>query len=131
MRAAKDLDIDAEDIQNLQKNYNEQKQAKFLNEKAQKEKEETIGRKISEFRKKQEEFSGEIGKKNEELFNDFNQQMTAVIKDIAKKEKIALVMAKTIAFSKAEVPAVLYADEDLDLTEKVIMELDKKEEGKK
>jgi Skp family chaperone for outer membrane proteins len=40
-------------------------------------------------------------------------------------------MNKTInILSKAEVPAVLYADEDLDLTEKVIVEMDKKEEPK-
>jgi Skp family chaperone for outer membrane proteins len=126
------LDIDADEIQKLQEDYGKQKQAKLLNDKAQKEKEETISRKISDFQKKREEFSGEIGKKNEELSNEFNQQLGAVLKDIAKKEKVSLVLSKTInILSKAEVPAVLYGDEDLDLTDRVIAELDKKEEGKK
>jgi outer membrane protein len=126
------LDMDADEIQKLQEDYNKQKQAKLLNEKAQKEKEETVNRKISEFQKKRDDFSNEIGKKNEELSNEFNQHMMAVLKDIAKREKVSLVLNKTInILSKAEVPAILYADEDMDLTEKVIAELDKKEEVKK
>jgi outer membrane protein len=126
------LDMDAEEIQKLQEDYSKQKQAKALNEKAQKEKEDSIGRKINEFEKKRNEFSNEIGKKNEELSNEFNQQMVAVLKDIAKKEKVSLVLNKTInVMQKAEVPSVLYADEDLDLTEKVVAEMDKKEEPKK
>ncbi len=126
------LDMDADEIQKLQEDYNKQKQAKLLNEKAQKEKEEAVNRKISDFQKKRDEFSNEIGKKNEELSNEFNQHMMAVLKDIAKREKVSLVLNKTInILSKAEVPAILYADEDMDLTEKVIAELDKKEEVKK
>ncbi len=126
------LDLDADEIQKLQDDYNKQKQAKMLNEKAQKEKEETVNRKISEFQKKRDEFSNEISKKNEELSSEFNQQLMAVLKDVAKREKISLVLNKTInILTKAEVPAVLYADDDLDLTEKVIAELDKKEEVKK
>ncbi len=126
------LDLDADDIQKMQEEYAKQKQGKMLNEKAQKENEETINRKIADFQKKREEFSGEISKKNEELSNEFNQQMIAIIKDISKKEKVSLVLNKAInILSKTEVPAVLYADEDLDLTDKVITELDKKEEPKK
>jgi outer membrane protein len=126
------LDMDADEIKSLQEEYGKQKQAKLLNDKAQKEKEETINRKISEFDKKRNEFSGEIGKKNEELSQEFNQQMVAVLKEIAKKEKVSLVLNKTInILSKAEVPAVLYADEDLDLTSKVIAEMDKKDEVSK
>ncbi len=121
------LDEDANDIQQLQDEYTKQKQAKLLNDKAQKEKEETITRKINEFQKKREEFSGEISKKNEELSNEFNQQMVVILKDIAKKEKISLVLSKTInILSKAEVPAVLYGDDDLDLTSKVIADMDRK-----
>jgi outer membrane protein len=126
------LDLDSDEIQKLQDDYTKQKQAKLLNEKAQRDKEETITRKINEFQKKRDEFSGEIGKKNEELSNEFNQQLVFVLKDIAKREKCSLVLNKTInILSKAEVPAVLYADDDLDLTEKVIAEMDKKDEAKK
>jgi outer membrane protein len=128
------LDMDADEIQKLQDEYGKQKQAKLLNEKAQKEKEESLNRKVNDFQKKREDFSNEIGKKNEELSNEFNQQMVAVLKEIVKKEKVSLVLNKTInVLSKAEVPSVLYADEELDLTDKVVTELDKldkKEEPK-
>jgi outer membrane protein len=124
--------MDADEIQKLQEDYNKQKQAKLLNEKAQKEKEDTINRKINDFEKKRTEFTNEINKKNEELSAEFNQQMVAVLKEIAKKEKVSLVLNRTInIMSKAEVPSVLYADEDLDLTDKVVAEMDKKAEVKK
>jgi outer membrane protein len=126
------LDMDADEIQKLQDEYAKQKQGKMLNEKAQKEKEEVLGRKINDFQKKREEFSNEISKKNEELSNDFNQQLVAVLKNLAKREKVSLVLNKNISIlSKAEVPSVLYADEDIDLTDKVIAEMDKLEETKK
>jgi outer membrane protein len=126
------LDMDAEEIKGLQEEYGKQKQAKMLNEKAQKEKEESISRKINDFDKKRNEFSGEISKKNEELSQEFNKQMVAVLKELAKKEKVSLVLNKTInILSKAEVPSVLYAEEDLDLTSKVIVEMDKKDEVNK
>jgi Skp family chaperone for outer membrane proteins len=126
------LDLDADEIQKMQEEYAKQKQGKLLNEKAQKDKEDQINRKISDFQKKRDEFSGEISKKNEELSNDFNQQMMVVLKSIAQKEKVSLVLSKTInILSKAEVPAILYADDSLDLTAQVIVEMDKQEEPKK
>jgi outer membrane protein len=125
------LDVDAEEIQKLKDDYDKQKQAKALNEKAQKAKEETIGRKINDFQKKREEFSTEIGKKNEELSLEFNQKMMVVVKAIAKKQNISMVLAKSITImAKTEIQTVLYAEEDLDLTEKVIAEMDKKESAK-
>jgi Skp family chaperone for outer membrane proteins len=125
------LDAEAAEIQKLQDDYQKQKQAKLLNEKAQKGKEEAIAKKIAEFRKKQEEFSAEVGKKNEELSNDFSQKMMVVLKSVAKKEKVSLILTKSInVLSRAEVPSVLYADEELDLTERVIVEMDKREPEK-
>jgi len=123
------LDMDAEEIQKAQDEY--KKQAAVMNEKARKEKEDAINRKMGEFEKKRNEFSGEISKKNDDLSNDFNQSLIVVLKDIAKKEKVSMVLNKTInILSKGEVPAVLYADDDLNLTDKVIVELDKKMETK-
>jgi len=119
------LDLDAADIQKLREDYDKQRQAKLLNEKAQKEKEETINLKINEIRKKQDEFGAELQKKQEELFSEFNQKMNAVLRNIAKKEKVSMVMSRSIIVSKANIPSVLYADDDLDLTEKVITEMNK------
>jgi outer membrane protein len=124
------LDLDAEEIQKLRDEYG--KQSAVLKPEVRKEKEDTIGRKISEFEKKRSEFNNELAKKNEELSSEFNQEMMVIIKDMAKKDKIGLVLNRTInVMSKGEVPSVLYGDEDLDLTEKVIVEMDKKFDTKK
>lgn len=123
------LDLDADEIQKLQEDYS--KQSALMNEKARKDKEDTIGHKVREFEKKRTDFTNEIGKKNDELSNEFNLQMVGVLKELAKKEKVAMVLNKAInIMSKSEVPAVLYADDELDLTDKVIVEMDKKIEVK-
>jgi Skp family chaperone for outer membrane proteins len=51
-----------------------------------------------------------------------------VLKDIAKREKLSLILNRTISISKAEVQSVAYADKDLDITDKIVAEMDKKEE---
>jgi len=124
------LDIDADEIQKLREDYG--KQSAVLKPEVRKEKEETISRKISDFEKKRSEFNNELAKKNEELSTEFNQEMMAILKDLAKKEKISLILNRTInVISKGEVPSVLYGDDDLDMTEKVVVELDKKFDTKK
>jgi len=124
------LDLDADEIQKLRDDYT--KQQAILKPEARKEKEDVIGRKISEFEKKRSDFNSELAKKNEELSQEFNEEMKTVLKDLAKKEKASLILNRTISLvSKGEVPAILYGDEDLDLTEKVIAEMDKKLDTKK
>ena len=124
------LDLDADEIQKLREDYG--KQSAVLKPEVKKEKEETISRKISDFEKKRSEFNNELSKKNEELSSEFNQEMMVVLKDLAKKEKLSLVINKSInVMSKNEIPSVLYGDDDLDLTEKIIGEMDKKFDAKK
>ncbi len=124
------LDADAEEIRKQQEDF--KKQTGVMNDKARKEKEEAIGRKISDFEKKRSDFNDEIGKKNDELSKEFDQALSVVLKDIAKKEKISMVVNKSVTIApKSDVPTVLYADDDLDLTGKVVTELDKKFEASK
>jgi outer membrane protein len=124
------LDADADEIKKQQEDF--KKQSGVMNEKARKEKDEAIGRKINDFEKKRSEFNDEIGKKNDELSREFDQSMSVVLKDIAKKEKISMVLNKSVTVApKSDVPTVLYADDDLDLTAKVVTELDKKFEVSK
>lgn len=124
------VDMDKEEIQKLQEDYAKQRQAKLLNEKAQKEKEESIGRKMNDLEKKMSEFNAEIGKKREDLFSDFNQKMMVIIKDFAKKEKMSMVFSKSFSMQTIETPIVMYAEDDLDLTDRIIAEMDKREEVK-
>jgi Skp family chaperone for outer membrane proteins len=121
------LDADADRIQQLQEDYNKQKQAK-LDDPTKREKEEALNQKIADFEKIRTEFSSEVSQKNEELSNEFNQHVFAVLKDIAKRDKLSLILNRTISMAKGEVQSVAYADEDLDITDKIVVELDKKEE---
>jgi len=121
------LDMDADEIQKLQEDYNKQKQAKLIDP-AQREMEDTLKRKITEFEKTRAEFSNEVSKKNEELSNEFNQHVLAAIKDIAKRENLSLILNRTINISKVQVQSVAYADKNLDITDKIIDEMDKKGE---
>jgi outer membrane protein len=124
------LDLDADEIQKLREDYT--KQSSVLKPEARKEKEETISRKISEFEKKRNDFNTELAKKNDELSSEFNQEMTAVLREMAKKDKLSLVLNRSISvMNKGEVPSVLYAEEDLDLTEHLVAEMDKKFDAKK
>lgn len=123
------LDADAEEIDKQSKEFDRQKSA--MSEKARKEKEDAIKKMIEDFNRKRAEFSDEINKKNEELSKEFDQALIAVLKEIAKKEKLAMVLNKSVGVGpKSEVPVVLYADGGLDLTARVIAELDKKSDGK-
>lgn len=123
------LDQDYEEIQKAQEDY--KKQSSMLNEKARKEKEEALSKKINEFEKKRSEYGNEIDRKQNELYRDFNQAMTEVLKDLAKKEKVSMILNKAIdILGKSEVPSVLYADDDLNFTDRVIAEMDKKQEQK-
>jgi len=129
------LDLDMDELKKLQENFLKQKQGKTLNEKAQQEIEESINNKYNDFKKKQNEFSNEIGKKQEELFKSFNLDLMAAVKDLAKKDKIEMVINKIIDVAPQAgvppAPVVLYSDEGLDLTDKVIAEMDKREDAKK
>ena len=129
------LDLDMDELQKLQENFIKQKQGKTLNDKAQQEIEDSINKKYNDFKKKQTEFSNEIGKKQEELFKSFNQDLMTAVKDLAKKDKIEMVLNKIIDVAPQAgvppTPVVLYSDEGLDLTEKVIVDMDKREDAKK
>jgi outer membrane protein len=119
------LDADADEIRRLEEEY--RKQASVMKENARKEKEEGISRKIADFQKKQGEFNEEVGKKNDELSKEFDQMLMVVLKDIAKKGKFTLVLNKLITLGpRAEVPVILYAEEGIEVTDKVVAEMDKK-----
>lgn len=123
------LDADAADIEAQTKEFEKQKSA--MTEKARKEREEALRRKIDDFNKKRADFTNEINRKNEELSKEFDQALIAVLKEISKKEKISIVLNKSVGIGpKAEVPVILYAEDGLDLTSRVVAELDKKWDSK-
>jgi Skp family chaperone for outer membrane proteins len=122
------LDMDEDELRKLIEDY--KKQESVLNEKAKNEKRELISRKDGEFRKKEAQFNDELRRKQAELFNEFDQKLSEILKEVAKKEKADLVISKSLTLPQVEQKLVLYAEEGLDLTQKVIEEMDKKEAAK-
>jgi len=129
------LELDRDELQKLQENFIKQKQGKTLNEKALQEIGESIDKKYGEFKKKQNEFSNETSKKYEELSKIFNQELIVTVQDIAKKEKIEMVVNKIIDIAPQAgvppTPVVLYSEEGMEITGKVVSEMDKREDAKK
>lgn len=122
------VDEQKAEIKKMQDEYLAQKQTGLVKSKDLDAKRESIGREMNELEKRGNEFSQEIEKKRDGLLNDFSQKMTAVIKDIAKKEKYSMVFSKAISAQAA--PLVIYGDDDLDITAAVITDMDKKEDAK-
>jgi len=120
------LDLDTDEIQKRHNDCNKQTLAK-VNDPAQREKEDALKRKIDEFKKVRAEFSNEISTKKEELSNKFNERVLAVLKEIAKRENLSLILNRTVSISKVEAQSLTYVEEDLDITEKIIAEIDAKE----
>lgn len=121
------LDIDADEIRKLDEEY-EQKQEK-LSDSTRREMKETLDRKSIEFEKLRTEFSNEVSEKQEELSNEFSQHMLVVLKNIAQSERLSLILNRTINTSKVEIQSVIYADKDLDITDKIVAEMDKEEKS--
>ena len=118
------LDGDAEEIQKLQADFS--KKAAVLKEKARKEKEKKIREKIAAFKEKETGFNKEIGMKNDTLSKKFEEVLMSILKRVAKKKKLGLILNKAASVGpQTEVPVVLYADEKIDLTEIIIAEIDK------
>jgi len=99
------------------------KQSAVLSPDAKKDKEEKLQRKVMEFRQKAQQLNQEIQVKKKELLEEFNKSLEQVIRGIADREKLTLVVEKGESGAGA---LVIYSHPSLDLTDRVIKELDAK-----
>ena len=110
------IDIDKAELERLQEELI--KQGSILTPEARKEKEETLNRKMSDYTKKARELEKEVNRKKEEVLTEFNKKFEKMVEALAKKEKYDLILDKNER-------TVIYGKESLDLTDKVIAEMDK------
>ncbi|HHN64278.1 MAG TPA: OmpH family outer membrane protein [Nitrospirae bacterium] len=89
------------------------KQASLLSPEALKKKQDELDRKIREYKRFVQDSQEEVKKKEAELTNEILKDLVKVVKKIGKEEKY------TIILEKAE-GLILYADNAIDLTDKVI-----------
>ena len=94
-----------------------EKEQLTLSDKQKQEKQRDFQAKVQAFQKMAGEADQELRKKDADYTNKAVEDIRKIIADLAKSEKISIVLAKTDV-------TVLYADEGMDLTQKVIDKFD-------
>ncbi|MEK6602859.1 MAG: OmpH family outer membrane protein, partial [Nitrospirota bacterium] len=99
------------------------KQGAVLSPDAKKDKEDKFRQKMGEYQRKVQQLNQEVQVKKKEVLDEFNKSLEQIIRGIADKEKITLVVEKGDSGAGA---LVIYSHPSLDLTDRVIKELDAK-----
>ena len=115
------IDMEEEDLKKTEEDL--VKQGSVLSAEAKKEKEEAFRRKMGEYQRKVGQLNQEVQAKKKEVLDEFNKGLEQVIRGIADKEKLSLVVEKGDNGAGA---LVIYSHPSLDLTDRVIKELDAK-----
>jgi outer membrane protein len=101
-----------------------------LSEASKEEKQAEIQAKIQEVQQRQREYQqwqertmNELQARNQEVRQGLIDEIVKVVNDIALKEYMADLVFDTSDILGSGVPTVLYADSDLDITDKVLLKL--------
>src|SRR5438445_7691 len=92
---------------------------------AKQEKEGGIRQKLMTYRRHVEELEGEVQTKKRELLSDFTTKIEHVVREIAEKEQITLVVEKGDAGPGA---LIMYSEPSINLTDRVIKAFESKGE---
>jgi outer membrane protein len=111
------VETDQADLVKISEDYS--KQAAVLSPEARKDKEETFNKKRAEYQRKAGELEREVQVKRGELVGIFYKQIDDVVKVIAEKEKLLLVL------DNREGSGTYYNNSAIDITDRVIKEMDK------
>ena len=101
------------------------KQGADLSPEAKQEKEGGIRQKLMTYRRHVEELEGEVQTKKRELLSDFTTKIEHVVREIAEKEQITLVVEKGDAGPGA---LIMYSEPSINLTDRVIKAFESKGE---
>ena len=115
------IDMEEEDLKKTQEDL--VKQGAVLSPEARKDKEDKFRQKMEEYQRKIQQLNQEVQLKKKETLDEFNKSLEQIVRGIADKEKLTLVLEK--GDSGAGV-LVLYSHPSLDLTDRVIKDLDAK-----
>lgn len=118
------LDSEAEDIKKGEADLT--KQGAGLSAAARQEQEDALRRKVAVYQRRVQELEGEVQAKKAEVLGEFTKKVEQVVREIAEKEKISLVVDKGDSGSGS---LVLFNHPSVDLTGRVIKELDGRTEN--
>jgi len=113
------LDSEADDIKAMEEDL--VKQGAVLSAAAKQEKEEALRQRIAVYQRRVQELEGEVQAKKNEMLGEFTKTLEQVVRQIAEREKISLVMEKGDNGFGA---LVIFNHPSVDLTDRVIKELD-------
>ena len=114
------IDLEEEELKKIEEDL--VKQSAVLSADAKKEKEETFRKRMMEYQRKVGQLNQEVQNKKKEVLEEFNKGLEQIVKGIADKEKLSLVVEKGDNGAGA---LVVYSHPSLDITDRVIKELDK------
>ena len=109
------LKKEEEKLKSLQQNL--EKDMLTLSDAQKQEKQRGFEEKVQALRKNAQDAERDLRQKDSEYSNKAIEEMRKVIADVAKEEKLSLVIGKSEM-------SVLYSEEGMDLTSKVIQKLD-------
>lgn len=121
------IDLEEAEIKELEDSL--AKQESVLTPDAKKAKQDDLQKKFLAYQKKATDLNREIQDKKTEVLNEFHGHLQTVVKRVAEREGYTLVFDKGSG-TPAEVSSLLYAKETLDVTEKVLADLDKESNSK-
>ena len=112
------IDLDEEELRHLDEEL--KKQGAVLSPEAQRDKQETLQRKLLSYQKRATELNKEVQDRREEVLREFNVVLAQAAKRVAERDGYTFVFDK-----ERDGGVVLYAQEGLDITDDVITELDR------
>ena len=114
------IDLEEEELKKIEEDL--VKQSAVLSAEAKKDKEESFRKRYMEYQRKVNQLTQEVQNKKKEVLEEFNKSLEQIVKTIADKEKLSLVVEKGDNGAGA---LVVYSHPSLDITDRVIKELDK------
>ncbi|MBI5756667.1 MAG: OmpH family outer membrane protein [Nitrospirae bacterium] len=111
------VDIEESELKSLQEEVT--RQGAVLSPTAKQEKEEQLQRRFMEYQKKITELQKEIQQRRVEKLEEFNSELEKIVRNIGEKEGFSIIL------SNLDINIIIYAKPSLNLTDRVILELDK------
>jgi outer membrane protein len=112
----KDLQKRADDVKKMQADY--EKKSLVLSDEAKAKKQSELQEEMMKYNQEVQKNTADLRKKEQELMEPIFKKMQDVINNIAKKESYTLIMQNR--------ENILYAAQEIDLTDRVVKEFEKK-----
>ncbi len=111
------VDIEESELKTLQEELT--KQGAVLSPAAKQEKEEQFQKRFMEYQKKISELQKEIQQRRTEKLDEFNTELEKIARALGEKEGYSIIL------TNLDVNIIIYAKPSLNLTDRIIQELDK------